>query len=181
MSILFWTSRAFLPGFQRISGTEPGLALSLRTCWEKVVGQASRLPLGRLVPVFSRARRPFIAGRRPALLFFKHARESAAGILKAHAVKSGVACNREFDAGRRSGQGLPRSTQRSHRFQEAPAGPGQLQFVPVADKLDYRAFRDQRDGFERERGASVAIDGAAIDRPREPARRTVTPGADEKD
>ncbi len=40
--------------------------------WENVVGQASRLPLGRLSPVFSRARRRFIAGRRPAPLFFKH-------------------------------------------------------------------------------------------------------------
>src|SRR5881628_3066069 len=45
----------------------------LRTCLENVVGQASRLPLGRLAPVFSRVRRPFIAGRRPAPLFFRHA------------------------------------------------------------------------------------------------------------
>jgi len=37
------------------------------------VGLASRLPLGRLALVISRARRPFIAGRRPAPLFFKHA------------------------------------------------------------------------------------------------------------
>src|SRR6266704_3640095 len=46
---------------------------SLRTCLENVVGQASRLPLRRLAPVFSPARRSFIAGRRPAPLFFKHA------------------------------------------------------------------------------------------------------------
>ena len=44
---------------------------------ENVVGQASRLPFGRLAPVFSRARRPFIAGRRPAPLFFKHALSAA--------------------------------------------------------------------------------------------------------
>src|SRR6266571_1271396 len=50
--------------------------MSLRTCLENVVGQASRLPLGGLSPVFSRARRPFIAGRRPAPLFFKHALNS---------------------------------------------------------------------------------------------------------
>ena len=33
------------------------------------MGQASRLPLGRFAPLFSGARRPFIAGRRPAPLF----------------------------------------------------------------------------------------------------------------
>ena len=52
---------------------KPVCAKTLRTCLENVVEQASRLPLGRLGPVFSRARRPFIAGRRPAPLFFRHA------------------------------------------------------------------------------------------------------------
>src|SRR5437867_1553523 len=47
--------------------------LFLRTCLKNVVGQASRLPLGRLAPFFSRARRPLIAGRRPAPLFSRHA------------------------------------------------------------------------------------------------------------
>jgi len=40
---------------------------------ENVAGQPSRLPTGRLAPVFSPERRPFIAGRRPAPLFFRHA------------------------------------------------------------------------------------------------------------
>ena len=40
------------------------------------MGQASRLPLGRLAPVISQARRPFIAGRRPAPLFFRQALSS---------------------------------------------------------------------------------------------------------
>src|SRR5881392_3827053 len=52
---------------------KPVCAKTLRTCLENVVGQASRLPLGRLGPVFSPARRPFIAGRRPAPLLFRHA------------------------------------------------------------------------------------------------------------
>ena len=45
----------------------------LRACLKNVVGQASRLPLGRLAPLSSRARRPLITGRRPAPLFSKHA------------------------------------------------------------------------------------------------------------
>jgi len=45
----------------------------LRTSLENLVGQTSRLPLGRLAPVISQARRPFIAGRRPAPLFFRQA------------------------------------------------------------------------------------------------------------
>src|SRR5213593_958572 len=54
-----------------LSRTDP-----FTTRLENVVGQASRLPLGRLAPVFSRARRPFIAGRRPAPLCFRGALRS---------------------------------------------------------------------------------------------------------
>ena len=50
------------------------LSRPLRTCLENVVGQASGLPLRRLAPVFlSPGRRPFVAGRRPAPLFLRHA------------------------------------------------------------------------------------------------------------
>ena len=46
-----------------------GVSYCLRGCLENVVGQASHLPLGSQAPAFSRAMRPFIAGRRPTPLF----------------------------------------------------------------------------------------------------------------
>src|SRR5438105_10792565 len=69
-----------LPLVKALFASSCGRLVTLRACLKNVVGQAStlrstatedgsRLPLGRLAPVFSRARRPLIAGRRPAPLF----------------------------------------------------------------------------------------------------------------
>src|SRR5436305_9860303 len=101
-------------------------------------------------------------------------------ILLAYAEKGGAArTDGELDPGRRAGNVLPRSTQNSHRLQDSPAVPGQLQFVPVPDKLDYGAF-DHRDRLERERCTRVAVDWTTVDRAWELPGGAVTAGADEE-
>ena len=75
VAVSAWPNRRSRTNRKIRTGRKQRLELShpFRTCLENAVGQASRLPVWRLALVFSRARRPLIAGRRPAPLFFSRA------------------------------------------------------------------------------------------------------------
>src|SRR5438093_1175667 len=65
--------RCALPAHSKSPACRLSCGLLYKHLFGEYSGAGVPLPLGRLAAVFSRARRPFIAGRRPALLFFGHA------------------------------------------------------------------------------------------------------------